>query len=280
MGMKAIEYVATFELRQPHTFEFRRLPGWLQDTLEVTVDRQKVLVTKVDFHHYRKQIRALLIDDEQVELSWKWGMFLGDPKYIVLKTSTRLLAAYGQDDTLSKLPMLVGTSRAEAERISALRLVKDVVDNERTDEVMRQQFPLNNRFGSNDLAVKQEVSCTVSETITLTTQEEVHASLKATVVSLLESQITAQLSKTTGEEIGKSITRTQTIELAVKAGDAVIYTIIWKVRARVGTFAVTIDDLQTTVSYEAKFGLSFEIVSSPFEAEPSVNNVKAIRGAA
>lgn len=280
MGMKAIEYVATFELRQSHTIELRRIPGWLRDTLEVTIDHQNVLVTQVDFHHFRKQTRALVIDEEQVELAWKWGMFFGDPKYILLKTAKRLLAAYGQDRTLSKLPLLVGTSRADAEKMAALRLVKDTVDNERVDDVLSQQFPLNNRFGTSDLAVKQEVSCTVTETITLTTQEEVHASLKGNIVTVLQSQITAQLSKTTGEEIGKSLTRTQTIELAVKAGEAVVYTVIWKVRARVGTFLVAIDNIQTPVTYEAKFGLSFEIVSSPFETEPALENVKRLRGAA
>lgn len=281
MGMKAIEYVATFELREPHTMELRRIPGWIRDTLEVTIDHQNVLVMQVDFHdHFRKQTRALVIDDEQVELAWKWGMFSGDPNYIVLKTANRLLAAYGLDRTLSKLPLLVGTSRTDIEKIAALRLVKDTVDNERVDDVLSQQFPLNNRYGTSDLAVKQEVSCTVTETITLTTQEEVHASLKGNIVTVLQAQITAQLSKTTGEEIGKSITRTQTIELAVKAGESVIYTVIWKVRARVGTFVVAIDSIQTPVTYEAKFGLSFEIVSSPMETQPAMENVKSIRGVA
>lgn len=141
MGFKTIDYVTSFELRQPHTFALKRLGGFFTDTLEVKIDDQQVLLTQVGAIDAMVQhSHAFVVDDRPVELLWRWSPFTGNPRYIVLKSERELLATYGNKNALAKFALDGSNAGSSPKTIAVVRLLRDQLLVDRTEEVAREEY--------------------------------------------------------------------------------------------------------------------------------------------
>jgi hypothetical protein len=142
-----------------------------------------------------------------------------------------------------------------------IQIQKDANVHERTEFVGQEEFPLDNRFGTDVIVVEHEVSKTVSNEISVEFSLEGHGEIGARLYGLIQMAISAHLSKQTGHTIGESITRRHTLRLAVQPGQYVVYTLVWKQRKRTGQFTVLANQQTIVVPYQASFDLSYEIKS-------------------
>src|SRR5271155_2099120 len=101
-------------------FSFRRLGGWVSDSLEVYIDGRQVLSTRVGYGIFSQSVfsahsRTITIDDVTVELLYRWHWLLrGDPAYILLRHGSRVLIKYGSDQSISAVTKTNALSLDEA----------------------------------------------------------------------------------------------------------------------------------------------------------------------
>jgi hypothetical protein len=240
----------------------------LSDSLEVSIDGQQVLSTSIGYRRGDKSIfsahsHSIIIDDTPVELQWRWHwLFRGDPAYILLRHGSQVLVKYGSERTIAKVEVPNGLSLDQANDIIALRLLDDNVTSDQLEEIDREDFPLDNRFGSNDLSVEQEISRSVNSTVSVTNRAQIEAQLKADVFSVIQAQLTSHLERAISQTMGETITRRQKVAFSVKAGQSVLYTILWKARRRTGKCLLSAGNEAYPLLYAVRYGLSFEITSS------------------
>jgi len=269
VGLKAIEYVTTFQLEGEHTFSFRRLAGWFVDTLELFVDGHQVLTTQMSALTRKTYKHQSTVEGRLIEIVWKWG-FSGDPLFIALVHEGRLLAVYGDQKALAKrLPLVTDESFAGSERIVSVQVERDEVDEIRSVEVTQDEFPLDNSSGSDVLSVEYEVSKSLSASVTVTGKEQIEAHIKGGLFSVLESQLAAHLSRVTAHTIGETTMRRQHLKFSVRPGEAVIYTVTWKANTRTGACYFRLGGRSLRVPYAVSYGLSFEIGSREWTAAKS-----------
>jgi hypothetical protein len=179
-----IDYASSFSLIRDHVFSFKRMGGWLSDSREVGIDGQRVLLTRVGYRKGDKSARSahshiIMIEDAPVQLLWKWNWVLrGDPAYIALLHGSRILVKYGSDREITKLKTRVGASLDHAKDMVTLRLLEDVLAADQLEEIAREEFPLDNRFGSEALSVEQEISRSVSAGLSVANRKQIEAQLK------------------------------------------------------------------------------------------------------
>jgi hypothetical protein len=126
-----------------------------------------------------------------------------------------------------------------------------------------EEFPLSNRDGAGALEIEHEISKTVSNEFSIRATVGGSAEISASLLSPLSAKIAAQLSKETGQVVGETITRRETIKVSVPPHAAVLYTIVWRRRSRTGRYLVSVDGARRFVPYQAYYGLSYEIKASP-----------------
>ena len=256
-----IDYVSTFSLVHEHVFSFKRASVFSQ-SFEVSIDGQRVLQTRAE-STLVAQSHSITIEDTPVELLWKWSHWRGEPLYIVLRQGSQILVKYGSDRAIAKLEAKTGTSSDHASNIVALRLLDDVSTSDQVEEVGRDEFPLDNSFGSEALSVEQEISRTISSNLSITNRSQIEAQLKAGIFSVVEVQLSSHLESVTNHTIAETLTRRQKVAFSVKAGQSVLYTILWKARRRSGNCTLSADGKLYQLHYAVRYGLSFEINSNP-----------------
>ncbi len=204
----------------------------------------------------------LQIDGEAILLRWRWSIFWGNPVYVLLERDGEILAKYGSDRVIRKIGLAREARVSSPQRITQSRLIREVVSSESVSEFASDEFPVDNRFGSDAVTIEQEVSKTLSTTLTCEEQELLKVGISATVVGVLKSQISNDLSRRLHLTIGETITKRHTVRISVRAGDKVVYELKWKNKLRDGQYLASVDGKQVFVPYQTCFGLTYELTSS------------------
>ena len=142
-------------------------------------------------------------------------------------------------------------------------MLEDVPTSDQLEEINREEFPLDNSFGSEALSVEHEISRSVSSTLSVTNRSQIEARLKAKIFSVIEAQLSSHLERVINHTIGETFSQRQKVEFSVKPGASVLYTILWKTRRRTGKYVLSAGDELFPLLYEVRYGLSFEITSTP-----------------
>ncbi len=129
-----------------------------------------------------------------------------------------------------------------------------------TDIYSEDEFPIDNRFGSEALTVEHEVSKTASNELVIDSKADKSGSFGADV-SFFKAQIAASISKQIGHTIGESITRKQRFTFTVKPGQISIYKIVWKRKVRSGEYLISVNNKLIPIAYRVEYDLVCEVRS-------------------
>jgi len=264
-----IDYVALFEMAEPHEVRFRRLCPfpYITDIFETYLDGHQISARSIslfDLRQLRHQKHQFYIEGRPAAVLWQWSGFTGDPRYMALSVDQRLVAKYGKTNALAKRGYLEPAEKDAPVALTKIRAVKELRASNSVEEIGSEEFPLDNRAGSDTLSVEHEVTKTITTTLSTESGVQYQAKLGAKFLSVVESQISAQLSEKYGHAVGESITRRQRLQFAVKPGERVRYVVRWRTTVRRGEYQVHVDAERIDVQFEARFGLSFEVASLPW----------------
>ncbi len=137
------------------------------------------------------------------------------------------------------------------------------------ETVDREDFPIDNRFGSNPIDVEHEFSKTVTNQITIEQSKKIKAGLGLDLMKVLSAELSSVLSRKLGCFHGESITRKYSLRFSVKPGDRIIYSVIWKRHAQSGTYLIKTNGGVFAMPFQAHFGLTYEIQTDRDERESS-----------
>lgn len=261
-----IDYVVDFELMRPHTARFRRLTRfpYTTDTLDVYIDRSQILRTQISSFSWEDQSAKkfeFYLDGQPSKIFWKWSIFTGDPKYIAVVSQNRLLAVYGKMPSFQKFG-LSGNDNSSSSKITNVQILREELESESFETVGEDEFPLDNKAGSDVLSVEHEVSKTLTNTFSTEINSQLQAQFSISILDVVKSQISGQLSQNLGQSIGESITKKQKLSFSVKPGHSVSYLVRWRAKVRKGQFKVVIGSTEYKIPFEARLGLFVEIAST------------------
>ena len=123
------------------------------------------------------------------------------------------------------------------------------------------EIPLDNKHGSNSVISEHEFSKTVSNSFQLEHNMKTNLGIKTNFWTLLETQVKRNLEKSTGVEIGESITRRTKVTLEAGSGKIVKYKIIWKQKEKKGYALVMLKGKEIKIPYKMNYGLSHSVIS-------------------
>lgn len=122
-----------------------------------------------------------------------------------------------------------------------------------------EEYPLDNRLGTDNLSVELEISKTVSNEVSLESNVDVGATFNVNILSMLQAEISTNISKKYGHTVGQIVSRRQMLQFTVKAGSFVTYIITWRRKVRTGNYIVSIGNQSFSVPYRIYYDLSYEI---------------------
>jgi hypothetical protein len=141
---------------------------------------------------------------------------------------------------------------------------EDIVEVSEVVEI--ENFPLDNLNGSDALITEIEVSKTVTNELTVTTDAQAEGRLAAGFdvlgLDLLKVEISAHLSRQVGQKVGETVSRRQMLRFSVQPGCYVNYAVLWKRRVRSGIVVASVGPGTHRVRYEIRHGLSHEVKTS------------------
>lgn len=126
------------------------------------------------------------------------------------------------------------------------------------DTYSEDEFPIDNRFGSEILTIEHEVSKTASNELIVDSKTDKGGGFGADI-SFFKAQIAANLSKQIGHTIGETITRKQKFTFTVKPGETALYKVIWKRKIRSGEYLVSVNDKAIPIAYRVEYDLVCEV---------------------
>lgn len=132
---------------------------------------------------------------------------------------------------------------------------------ESTEIVDTEAIPLDNLAGSAPLTTEKEVTKTVTNELSITTDIEVAGSLKFQLFTVIEADLSAKLARQTGQKVGQTITESNKLTFTVQPQSSVIYTIVWKRKVRSGEYLVSTTAGTKIVPYRMYYGLLYEVKS-------------------
>jgi hypothetical protein len=264
--LKAVDYITAFELDGPHEFKFvsrfdlsfKRY--FTPVRFEVYIDGEPVIKEWVGTFTFGTDRYAFDVGRHRLEILWRVRQITGSLDFVILSDGLRMLAWYGRDKAIQHMQSRLPPVAAPA-KITRLELRDDIVEATNTEEFAREEYPLDNSFGSETLSTTQEITRSLTTELIVGEVVELTAKVGAKVLSIIEAEIGSKISSSVSEKIGETITRRHQIVCQVKPQSKVVYTVIWKKRVRLGPYTVHVDDASYCVNYQASFGLTFEIGS-------------------
>ena len=169
-------------------------------------------------------------------------------------------------------PVLVvdGTRLKPADLVkgSALRpgyvFVREVVTSQDVEILGIENYPLDNLRGTETLAYEQAFEKTISGEVTFLTQLEGNMELGvdlAQLIPVLKADVSAKLSRQTGQKIGETLVRRQTVTMRASPKTFVMYTLTWKRTVRKGTWVIRVNGRDIALPYVAYLDLTAELKS-------------------
>ena len=264
-GSTNISYSCDIELENSHVVSFATSTGWFRDRLDVLIDRNvvtSVFASSWNSMFHRESLHKFYIDTQQVTLHWKWSLW-GDPLYILLESQGNLIAKYGNIKAIKRASDTFAKRASYAKPLIKTHLFEEMEFKDWVSNLNNEEYVLDNRHGSKSMEVEQEISKTVTNSLTIEESNIAQLAVTAGIAGVIQGQITKDLSKRLGVGIGKSLSKRHTFRFSVRPGDAVVYTILWKNRVRAGTYNFLIDGERHTLPYQVQYDLLYEINSKP-----------------
>ncbi len=130
---------------------------------------------------------------------------------------------------------------------------------ERLDVLATEEYPIDNRIGGAVIQLSQAISRTASNEVTLGMAAEGGFEVGLDALKLVKAGLSAKLGVTLGHAFGETVSQSNTINFAVPAGDYLVYRVTWRRTRRTGTVRAVVDGHQRTFTYDALFGLSYQV---------------------
>jgi len=124
-----------------------------------------------------------------------------------------------------------------------------------------EEYPINNNHGSEIFRSECESSKTITVEFSVEKLSEVNAKLSPAFLESISGKLSAKMKTEVRKKIGESVTRKQTIKLAVKAEDAVKYTITWKRRIRTASQFFKVRQEEVRLDYRLEYDVVYEIAT-------------------
>jgi hypothetical protein len=264
---KEIDYLAAFELDGPHEFKFiwRYEPALLRLyplRFEIHIDGEILLEKRIGNFSWGVRRHWINVAGHALEISWKLNYLVGAMDYVHLSDGSRMLAWYDRSNAIhsiqKRLPPVAAPSR-----ITRLEIKEPITEDYEAVEFDREEYPLDNSFGSDMLSIQQEITRTITTEFGMTAQIELSGQVGAKVLEMIKAELGAKVAVAASAKFGETVTRRQQIEFQVKPKEKVTYTVIWKRRIRKGQYSVEVDRNLHAVGYRAVVGLTFEVTSRP-----------------
>jgi hypothetical protein len=96
MGTHLIEFSWNVVLKTPHKIVVSRVGGLFSDTLEVKLDGNTIMSRVAGGFLTQVGKQQFWVDDNQLELRWKYNFSNGDPESIILIAGNNVIAQYGE----------------------------------------------------------------------------------------------------------------------------------------------------------------------------------------
>jgi hypothetical protein len=265
-GFTNISYSCDIELANPHVVSFVTSWGMLRDRLDILVDQNMVMSDFASSWYsmlHGESLYQFLLDTQQMNLRWKWSLW-GDPLYILLESQGNLIAKYGNEKAIKKVSDSFPKRALAPKSIIKTHLFEEIEFRDSVSTLNSEEYVLDNRHGSESMEVEQEISKTITSSLTIEESNLAQLAITAGITGVIQGQITKDLSKRLGVAIGESLSKRHTFRFSVRPGDAVVYTILWKSRVRTGAYNFLIDGERRTLPYQVQYDLLYEIDSKPY----------------
>ena len=267
-GLGRIDYVSHINEPQAHQIQFTREAGFFWDLLTVAVDGEQVFQSKVSFPSiFLERTKDIFLDGLRYDICWRWNWF-GNPKYIIVTDGKKILTSYGRKKFVDRWMLKHQLREAESSHFSEIKILGEDCNNESVQEIGRDEFPINNLAGSDNITIEQEISKTTTNSLETIREDKIGAHLSTKLIEFINAQVSASLAKRLALKFDETVTFRQKIGFSVKAGSSVVYTVIWRHSVRNGTVKVKVDKAEYVWEYRANFGLLFEITSRGAEPAP------------
>jgi hypothetical protein len=141
----------------------------------------------------------------------------------------------------------------------SIQFVKELSCTETDEIVGKEEYPLDNRFGSSPFSTDRQVSKESTNELSVDVTKEVNGKLDLEIISAVKAEVAAQFSRTTGCKIGEKVTESQTLHFSVGPNQSVLYQVVWKRKVRSGEHLYMAGGAPVTVPYRIDYGLSCEV---------------------
>jgi hypothetical protein len=143
--------------------------------------------------------------------------------------------------------------------LQKLQFVQEQNVSETEEIVAVDDFPLDNRFGTNPVMTERQVSRELMNELTVQDSNQISRSLGIELFQALKGQIAEQVSRQTGSRIGEKVSETQSLKFTVDANRSVLYQVVWKRKVRRGEQVYQSAGGQVIVPYRLEYGLSCHV---------------------
>ena len=142
---------------------------------------------------------------------------------------------------------------------AAIQFVKELSFTESDEVVGREEYPLDNRFGSSAFSTDRQVSKETTNELSIDVTADVKGTLNAQIMTVIKAEVAAQFTRQTGHTVGEKVTESQTLHFTVAANQSVLYQVVWKRKVRTGEHLYMANGAPVTIPYRADYGLSCEV---------------------
>lgn len=239
--------------------------GFTEDVLSIYLDHQLVSSHKLSPRMFSVNLvgqAEVDVGASVVTVRWTVSQWFR-PTVIEVVDGGRVLARHrGKGPARYQVPMI-----GAAKPVAAVASDDDVVLSgiRSTDEqwmvVATEQFPLDNRGGSDVFACEHEIARTVTNNLELNGSASTNLEVGGALLRILHAKAAASLSAQLGVNFGESVTRRQTLRFSVRPGQRAVYTVVWKQSKRDGELNAVYQGRPLRMPFSAYFGLSYEVQS-------------------
>ena len=263
-----IEAIWHITFKESHIIRVLNTGGVFTDRFEVFVDDVKILTRLVHSAEANENLHSeshkLTLENHLLEIRWLFEvtgpLSPYKPTSVVLLEGAKILAQYGTTKAI-EVPTVQGLHKTAVQSKDEVQLDGPLNITESIEIIDIDEFPMDNRHGTDVVVIQREISKTVINEVELQTTAEVSGEITADILTAVALKIAGKLSKQTKHTFGETVTLRDTLTFTVQPGKFVIYTIVWKRKVQKGEYAVAINQLSKSLPYSAYFDLSYDIKS-------------------
>ncbi len=188
------------------------------------------------------------------------GRELGaSPEEASVSTPQQLAAAAIQYVKAKASPAAATVPTPQHSPDAAIQFVKELSCTESDEVVGREEYPLDNRFGSSAFSTDRQVSKETTNELSIDVTADVKGTLNAEIMTVIKAEVAAQFTRQTGHKVGEKVTESQTLHFTVAANQSVLYQVVWKRKVQTGEHLYMANGAPLTIPYRADYGLSCEV---------------------